>query len=82
MPGINDFWDSLKISCARRLMNSECVWQKVLQLNLLHAGYEMKYILFGGPELVRVAGTSLENTFWKDTILAFAKLSDETPHAH
>ena len=63
-------------------MNSDCVWQKVLQLNILCAGFEMKDILYGGPELLRSAGRSLENTFWKETILALADLCEETPAAH
>ena len=82
MPDISNFWKSLKISWTRRLMNSDCVWQKVLQLNILCAGFEMKDILYGGPELLRSAGRSLENTFWKETILALADLCEETPAAH
>ena len=82
MPSISDFWKSLKISWARRLMNSDCAWQKVLQLNILRAGFEQKDILYGGPDLLYKIGRSLTNPFWKETILAFANLCEETPAAH
>ena len=82
MPDIGTFWDSLKISWARRLLATDCVWQKILQLNLLYEGYDMKDILFGGPKLMKIAGESLSNIFWKETISAFSKLCQDLPAAH
>ena len=82
MPDIGTFWDSLKMSWARRLLATDCVWQKILQLNLLYEGYDMKDILFGGPKLMKIAGESLSNIFWKETISAFSKLCQDLPAAH
>ena len=82
MPDIGTFWDSLKISWARRLLATDCVWQKILQLNLLYEGYDMKDILFGGPKFMKIAGESLSNIFWKETISAFSKLCQDLPAAH
>ena len=35
MPDIETFWSSLKLSWTRRLMARDCLWQKILQLNLI-----------------------------------------------
>ena len=59
MPDIETFWDSLKISWARRFLAEDCLWQKLLQLNLLHENYDMKDLIFGGPILVKQVGMSL-----------------------
>ena len=42
----------------------------------------MKDILFGGPKLMKIAGESLSNIFWKETISAFSKLCQDLPAAH
>ena len=81
MPDIGIFWDSLKISWARRLMNSDCVWQKVLQLNILSSGFEIADLLYSGPILLKSVGNALSNIFWKETVLAFARICEATPYA-
>ena len=70
MPDIEKFWDSLKVSWSRRFLTGDCAWQKVLQVNLLYEGFEMKDIWFGGPELLRKLATKLTNLFWNETIRA------------
>ena len=82
MPDIGTFWDSLKISWARRFLAEDCLWQKLLQLNLLHENYDMKDLIFGGPILVKQVGMSLSNLFWKETLVAFSKLCQAIPGAH
>ena len=82
MPDIGTFWDSLKISWARRFLSADCVWQKILQLNLLYEGYELKDIICGGPILMKKVASSLSNLFWKETISAFSKLCESVPSAH
>ena len=82
MPDIGVFWDSLKISWARRLMNSDCFWQKVLQLNILSAGFETEDLLYAGPKLLKKLGNALSNPFWSETVLAFTKICESVPYAH
>ena len=82
MPEIQCFWDSLKLSWSRRLMSSSGVWQKILQLNLFGANYSMKDLWYGGPLLLEKMSKDIDNPFWKDTLLAFARLQTDLPFAH
>ena len=77
MPDIQSFWESLKCSWARRLTNHEGSWQKILQANVLAAGFDMDDILFGGPELLKKCAALLTNKFWKETLNIFGKLQSE-----
>ena len=62
-------------------MNSDCVWQKVLQLNILSSGFEIADLLYSGPILLKSVGNALSNIFWKETVLAFARICEATPYA-
>ena len=66
MPDIVKFWASLKLSWSRRLMQNDCLWQKILQLNLLAAGHDLTDIWFGGPSLLKGIALKLDNLFWRE----------------
>ena len=82
MPNIEQFWDSLKLSWSRRLMSSEGIWQKILQLNLLYNNYEMADIWYGGPTLVQKISEKMTNLFWRETIKIFSSVMKEISFAH
>ena len=82
MPNIGIFWDSLKSSWSRRLMTSDGVWKKILELNLLANNDNMADIWFGGPALVGKIGQKMTNEFWKETLKIFAKIMTEMPYSH
>ena len=82
MPNIGKFWDSLKSSWSRRLMTSDGVWKKILELNLLANNDNMSDIWFGGPALVVKIGQKMTNEFWKETLKIFAKIMTEMPYSH
>ena len=74
MPEIQFFWESLKCSWARRLMNYDAPWHKILQANILACGFDLNDLLFAGPDSLKKCSTLLTNKFWKETIGIFAKL--------
>ena len=82
MPDIQTFWDSLKMSWSRRLMSKDCLWQKILQLNLMYANHEMSDIWFGGPNLLKSMAEKLSNLFWRETIKIIAETTEEIPFSH
>ena len=82
MPDIEKFWAGLKLSWSRRLMQTDCLWQKILQLNLLAVGHELKDIWFGGPSLVKVIAYKLDNIFWREILSIFANIAEEAHFAH
>ena len=82
MPNIEQFWDSLKLSWSRRLMSSEGIWQKILQLNLLYNNYDMADIWYGGPTLVQKISEKMTNLFWRETIKIFSSVMKEISFAH
>ena len=82
MQDIQCFWNSLKVSWARRLLEEDCAWQKILQLNLLYENYDMNDVWYGGPTWLRKIASKLTNLFWKETLLAFALVIEEIPFAH
>ena len=82
MPDIEKFWAGLKLSWSRRLMQTDCLWQKILQLNLLAVGHELKDIWFGGPSLVKVIAYKLDNLFWREILSIFANIAEEAHFAH
>ena len=53
MPDIEIFWSSLKMAWSRRLMSSSCLWQQILELNLLYINHDMSDIQYGGPTLLK-----------------------------
>ena len=63
-------------------MSTDCLWQKVLQLNLIFVDHDMCDIWFGGPTLLKSVSDKLTNLFWKETIRIFAKITEEIPFAH
>ena len=75
MPDVKIFWESLKCSWARRIMNSGTAWHKILQANLLASGSEIKELLFNGPNELKKSAAKLSNGFWREVITIFAKLS-------
>ena len=58
LPDVKTFWQSLKMSWSRRLMKPNCLWQKLLTLNLLYENLEMKDIWYGGPKLLKYIACS------------------------
>ena len=74
MPDIGSFWESLKCSWTRRLMNTGASWLKILQINILYSGYELEELIFEGPEVLRKCAAKLTNLFWKECFFIFAKL--------
>ena len=74
VPKISIFWDSLKLSWTRHLLTSGGIWQKILQLNLLQANYEVKDLWYGGPTLLQKISQKISNTFWKEVLKASQKL--------
>ena len=75
MPDVKIFWESLKCSWARRIMNSGTAWHKILQANLLASGSEIKELLFIRPNELKKSAAKLSNGFWREVITIFAKLS-------
>ena len=82
MPDIEIFWASLKMSWSRRFMSKDCLWQKILKLNLLFINHDMNDILFGGPTLLKSIAEKLSNLFWKETLGIFAKITNEISFAY
>ena len=74
MPDIGSFWESLKCSWTRRLLNIGASWHKILQANILYSGYELEELIFEGPEVLRKCAAKLTNLFWKECFFIFAKL--------
>ena len=82
MPDIECFWSSLKMSWARRLMSPSCLWQKILQLNLLHINYDMGDIWYGGPTLLNIIAEKLTNLFWKEILQTFSLITRDLHFSH
>ena len=82
MPNIGQFWNSLKLSWSRRLMTSDGVWKKILQLNLLANNNNMTDIWFGGPTLIGKISQKITNEFWKETLQLFARIMKEMPYSY
>ena len=77
MPDIEAFWASLKMTWARRLLATNCLWQKILNLNLLYVDHDMGDLWYGGPTLLRKIANKLSNLFWKEVIETFALLTED-----
>ena len=77
MPEAHAFWESLKCSWARRLMEYNASWHKILQANILKCGFDLNDLLFAGPESLRKCSSLLTNLFWKETIGIFAKVTSK-----
>ena len=75
MPEIRTFWESLKCSWARRLMNYGTAWHKILQANLLACNVEITELFYSGPNELKKIASNLKNEFWKEVLDIFAKLS-------
>ena len=82
MPDIETFWASLKMSWTRRLMSRDCLWHKILKLNLIFINHDMNDIWFGGPKLLNSIAEKMSNLFWRETIKIMAKVTDEIHFAH
>ena len=77
MPDIEAFWASFKMTWVRRLMAPNCLWQKILKLNLLYVDNDMGDIWFGGPTLLRKIANKLSNQFWKEVIKVLAIITED-----
>ena len=77
MPDIEAFWASLKMTWARRLLATDCLWQKVLKLNLLYVDHDMCDLWYGGPTLLDKIANKLSNLFWKEVIKTFAIITED-----
>ena len=77
MPDIEIFWSSLKMTWSRRLMSPDCLWQKILHLNLLYINHDMGDIWYGGPKLLRLISEKLSNLFWKEIIQTFSFITED-----
>ena len=77
MPDIKCFWESLKCSWAKRMMQPNSAWLKVLQANILYSGYDLDDIIYEGPDVIQNCALKQSNKFWKETLLIFAKLTTE-----
>lgn len=73
VPNINDFWKSLRFSWIRRLLISENVWTKILNLNL-GQNKTIFDLIYGGPEAITIMAKTLNNHFWKNTLKAFSEI--------
>ena len=81
MPRIEPFWNSLKISWSRRLISTNSLWLKLLQLDLLENNFDLFDIWYGGPSLLNKISDKLKNSFWKETLLAMSKIEKKIPCA-
>ena len=77
LPDLEAFWASLKMSWSRRLMAPSCLWQKILELNLLYINHSMQDIWAGGPKLLNIIASKLSNSFWKEILCIFASIMGE-----
>ena len=75
MVDIDRFWQSLKLSWIRRLLNTKCVWEKILSLNLLYNGYELSDLWTAGPAMLSEISSKISNEFWKETFQAVGYIS-------
>ena len=82
MPDIEIFWSSLKMTWARRLMTPSCLWQKILNLNLLYVNHDIGDIWYGGPTLLSAVAEKLSNNFWKEIIKTFALMTGDIHFSH
>ena len=82
MPDIETFWLSLKLTWSRRLMAPSCMWQKILEANLLYCNHEITDIWFGGPTLLKKMSEKISNNFWKEIINTFATITGDLHFSH
>ena len=82
MPDIEAFWASFKMTWVRRLMAPNCLWQKILKLNLLYADHEMGDLWYGGPTLLRKISNKLSNPFWKEVLNTMAMITEDLHFSH
>ena len=81
LPDLEKFWASLKMSWARRLMKPDCLWQKILSLNLIYIDHNLEEIWFGGPKKLKIISGKLSNLFWKESIEIFSVITNEIQFA-
>ena len=77
LPDLEKFWASLKLSWARRLQAPTCLWQRILELNLLYVNHSMEDIWYSGPLRLKMIADKLSNCFWKEIFNIFAVTSTE-----
>ena len=82
MPDIGAFWLSLKLSWTRRFMAKNCLWQKILSLNLLYQNHDMFDVWYGGPSLISSIAEKMTNLFWREILTAIAIFSNNVHFAH
>ena len=64
LPDLEKFWASLKLSWARRLQAPACLWQRILELNLLYVNHSMEDVWYSGPlRLTRIVSGGKYLTF-------------------
>ena len=63
-------------------MGPSCLWQKILQANLLYINHDLMDIWFGGPTLLRKVSSKLTNNFWKEIVNTVAKMTEDIHFSH
>ena len=63
-------------------MSPSCLWQTILQLNLLHINYEMGDIWHGGPTLLNIIAEKFTNLFWKEILQTFSLITRDLHFSH
>ena len=58
-------------------MAPNCLWQKILKLNLFYVDYDMGDLWYGGPTLLKKISDKLSNPFWKEVIKTMATITEE-----
>ena len=81
MPDISKFWDGLKMAWIRRMKESEEVWWKLLELNLLKINHSLFDIWYSGPDRLKEISTKLTNKFWAETFMISASMMEAIPFA-
>ena len=77
MVDVETFWLSLKCSWLRRLLRSNAFWPNILSKNLEKNGYETLDIFIEGPYVLKAIAGKISNEFWKNVLLAAARLVTE-----
>ena len=72
MPDIKNFWNSLKVSWARRIGNSNAAWKTILDSDLKTNNTNLEQLwYFGTEDFIKIAG-KINNPFWQEVFISFS----------
>ena len=81
MVEVSTFWNSLKCSWTRRILQSNAFWPKILEKNLAEQNFATNDLLFSGPAALLALSKKIKNQFWQNFLTSVSSLLKETPYA-